>query len=116
MGYKDRKAIAADLKLIYGSATLEEAEMALTAFADKWDSRFPTISQIWLRHWENITPFFAYPSEIRKVIYTTNAIESLNMTLRKVMKNKRIFPLDEAAFKQIYLALQNISKKWTMPI
>ena len=116
MGYKDRKAIAADLKLIYGSATLEEAEMALTAFVDKWDSRFPTISQIWLRHWENITPFFAYPSEIRKVIYTTNAIESLNMTLRKVMKNKRIFPLDEAAFKQIYLALQNISKKWTMPI
>ncbi len=116
VGYKDRKAIAADLKLIYGSATLEEAEMALTAFADKWDSRFPTISQIWLRHWENITPFFAYPSEIRKVIYTTNAIESLNMTLRKVMKNKRIFPSDEAAFKQIYLALQNISKKWTMPI
>jgi putative transposase len=116
VGWKDRKAVATDLKLIYGSATLEEAEMALTTFADKWDKQFPTISPIWLRHWENVTPFFAYPHEIRKVIYTTNAIESLNMTLRKVMKNKRIFPSDDAAFKQIYLALQNISKKWTMPI
>jgi len=116
VGWKERKAVAADLKQIYGSATLDEAEMALTAFADKWDGQFPTISQIWLRHWENVTPFFDYPPEIRKVIYTTNAIESMNMTLRKVMKNKRIFPSDEAAFKQIYLALQNISKKWTMPI
>ena len=116
VGWKERKAVAADLRLIYGSTTLEEAEMALTAFADKWDAQFPTISQIWLRHWENVTPFFGYPPEIRKVIYTTNAIESMNMTLRKVIKNKRIFPSDEAAFKQIYLALQNISKKWTMPI
>ncbi len=116
VGWKERKAVAADLKLIYGSGTLEEAEMALTTFADKWDKQFPTISQIWLRHWENITPFFGYPPEIRKVIYTTNAIESMNMTLRKVMKNKRIFPSDDAAFKQIYLALQNISKKWTLPI
>lgn len=116
VGWKDRKAVAADLKLIYGSATLEEAEMALTAFAEKWDKQFPSISPIWLRHWENVTPFFDYPPEIRKVIYTTNAIESMNMTLRKVMKNKRIFPSDDAAFKQIYLALQNISKKWTLPI
>lgn len=116
VGWKERKAVAADLKLIYGSATLEEAEIALTTFAEKWDKSFPMISQIWLRHWDNIIPFFSYPSEIRKVIYTTNAIESMNMTLRKVMKNKRIFPSDEAAFKQIYLALQNISKKWTMPI
>jgi len=116
VGWKERKSVAADLKLIYGSATLEEAEMALTAFAEKWDKQFPTISQIWLRHWENVIPFFAYPPEIRKVIYTTNAIESLNMTLRKIMKNKRIFPSDDAAFKQIYLALQNISKKWTLPI
>ena len=116
VGWKERKAVAADLKQIYSSATLDEAEMALTAFADKWDTQFPTISKIWLRHWENVTPFFAYPREIRKVIYTTNAIESMNMTLRKVMKNKRIFPSDEAAFKQIYLALQNISKRWTLPI
>jgi len=116
VNWKDRKKLAADLKLIYGSATVDGAETALTAFAEKWDMQYPTISQIWLRHWENITPFFDYPLEIRKVIYTTNAIESLNMTLRKVMKNKRVFPSDDAAFKQIYLALQNISKKWTMPI
>ena len=116
VGWKERKAVAADLKLIYSSATLEEAEMALEIFADKWDTKFPNISQIWRRHWENVNPFFGYPPEIRKVIYTTNAIESLNMTLRKVMKNKRVFPSDDAAFKQIYLALKNISKKWTMPI
>ncbi len=116
VSWKERKRLAADLKQIYGALTLDEAETALTAFAEKWDSQYPTISQIWLRHWENITPFFAYPPEIRKVIYTTNAIESLNMTLRKVMKNRRVFPSDDAAFKQIYLALQNISKKWTMPI
>lgn len=116
VNWKDRKVLAADLKLIYGASTLEEAESALTLFAEKWDEHYPTISQIWFRHWENVTPFFAYPSEIRKVIYTTNAIESLNMTLRKVMKNKRVFPSDDAAFKQIYLAIQNISKKWTLPI
>lgn len=116
VGWKERKEVASDLKLIYGSATIEEAEMALTTFAEKWDKQFPTISQIWFRHWENITPFFAYPPEIRKVIYTTNAIESLNMTLRKVIKNKRMFPSDDAAFKLIYLALQNASKKWTLPI
>jgi putative transposase len=116
VNWKDRKELAADLKRIYGAATVDKAEIALEDFARKWDKQYPTISQIWLRHWENIIPFFAYPPEIRKIIYTTNAIESLNMTLRKVMKNKRVFPSDEAAFKQIYLALQNISKKWTMPI
>jgi putative transposase len=116
VNWKNRKELAADLKRIYGAATVDEAEIALEDFARKWDKQYPTISQIWLRHWDNIIPFFAYPPEIRKIIYTTNAIESLNMTLRKVMKNKRVFPSDEAAFKQIYLALQNISKKWTMPI
>ncbi len=116
VSWKDRKIIAADLKRIYGATTLADAEGALEAFAEKWDKSFPTISPIWRRHWENIIPFFGYPPEIRKVIYTTNAIESMNMTLRKVMKNKRVFPSDEAAFKQIYLALQNIAKKWTMPI
>ena len=116
VNWKERKVLAADLKLIYGSSTLDKAEMALMAFAEKWDAKYPIISQIWQRHWENVIPFFAYPPEIRRVIYTTNAIESLNMTLRKVMKNKRLFPSDEAAFKQIYLALQHISRKWTMPI
>jgi transposase-like protein len=116
VGWKERKTVAADLRQIYGSATVEEAETCLTSFAEKWDAQFPMISQIWFRHWENVIPFFDYPPEIRKVIYTTNAIESMNMTLRKVIKNKRIFPSDDAAFKQIYLALQNISKRWTMPI
>lgn len=116
VSWKERKAVATDLKAIYGAATLEAAEIALDAFAATWDKSLPTISAMWRRHWENVTPFFSYPPEIRKVIYTTNAIESLNMTLRKVMKNKRVFPSDEAAFKQIYLALQNISRKWTMPI
>jgi putative transposase len=116
VGWKERKAVAAGLRQIYSSTTLEEAERALSFFSDNWDKQFPNISQIWLRHWENVTPFFDYPPEIRKVIYTTNAIESMNMTLRKTLKNKRIFPSDEAAFKQIYLALQNISKRWTLPI
>jgi putative transposase len=116
VSWKDRKAVAADLKLIYSASTVDEAEMMIESFGDKWNKQYPTISPIWHRHWGNIIPFFNYPPEIRKVIYTTNAIESLNMTLRKVTKNKRFFPSDEAAFKQIYLALQNISKKWTMPL
>lgn len=116
VGWKDKKAVAADLKAIYGSNTADEAEMALEDFAAKWDDRFPTISKSWRDKWHNITPFFAYSSDIRKAIYTTNAIESINMSLRKVIKNKRVFPSDEAALKQLYLALKNISKKWTMPI
>lgn len=116
VSWKDRKALAADLKAIYGAKTLEEAELALSAFSDKWDTKYPTISQSWLRNWENLTTFFAYPADIRRAIYTTNAIESLNMTLRKVIKNKRVFPSDESVFKLLYLAIHNISKKWTMPI
>lgn len=116
VGWKDRKAVALDLKGIYTAKTVEEAELALSCFSEKWDKQFPSISKSWLTHWENITPFFAYPEEIRRVIYTTNAIESLNMSMRKVLKNKRVFPSDEAALKQLYLALRNISKKWTMPI
>jgi transposase-like protein len=116
VSWKDRKAIAADLRLIYSASTVAAAEQALLEFAEKWDGQYPAISQIWQRHWVNVIPFFDYPPEIRKVIYTTNAIESMNMSLRKVMNNKRCFPSDEAAFKQIYLALQNITKKWTMPI
>lgn len=116
VGWKDRKEVAGDLKKIYSSKTIEEAELSLSFFSEKWDKQFPSISKSWLTHWENITPFFAYPAEIRKVIYTTNAIESVNMSMRKVIKNKRVFPSDEAALKQLYLALKNISKKWTMPI
>lgn len=116
VGWKKRKEVAADLRAIYTAATVEEAELALTTFSTKWDKEFPSISISWQKHWENLTPFFEYPDEIRKVIYTTNAIESLNMSIRKVIKNKRIFPSDDAVLKQLYLALKNISKKWTMPI
>jgi putative transposase len=116
VGYKERKAVIVDLKTIYEASTIEEAELALEAFSNKWDKQFPAISRLWFEKWANITPFFNYPEDIRRVIYTTNAIESLNMTLRKVLKNKRFFPSDEAAFKQLYLGIKNISKKWTMPI
>ncbi len=116
VSWKQRKEVADDLKVIYQSATAEQAELNLTAFAQKWDESHPTISQSWRRNWERIIPFFAYPAEIRKVIYTTNAIESLNMSLRKVTKNRGSFPNDEAMLKLLYLALNNIAKKWTMPI
>lgn len=116
VSYKDRKAVAADLRLVYTASTETEAEQNLMAFAEKWDKQYPTISKSWLSHWTRIIPFFAFPAEIRKAIYTTNAIESMNMTLRKVLKNHRAFPTDESALKVVYLAIQNISKKWTMPI
>lgn len=114
--WKDSKAVTADLKPIYNAATLEEAEIALEAFAEKWDTLYPAISQIWLRHWENVIPIFNYPMEIRKVIYTTNAIESLNRSLRKVIKTKAVFPDEESVFKLMYLAMRNIAKKWQRPI
>jgi len=116
VSYKDRKAVAADLRLVYTASTEAEAEGHLVAFAEKWDQQYPTISKSWMNHWQRIIPFFAFPAEIRKAIYTTNAIESVNMTLRKVLKNHRAFPTDESALKVVYLAIQNISKKWTMPI
>ena len=116
VSYKHRKAVAADLKRIYGANTESEAEQALVEFGEAWDKQYPTISKSWLNHWEKIIPFFAFPHDIRKAIYTTNAIESMNMTLRKVLKNHRSFPTDESVMKVIYLGIQNISKKWTMPI
>ncbi len=116
VSYKDRRAVAADLKTIYSAATATDAEAALMDFAAQWDARYPTISKSWLAHWERIIPFFGFPADIRKAIYTTNAIESLNMTLRKVLRNHRSFPTDESAMKVIYLAIHNLSKKWTMPI
>ena len=90
--WKDSREVAADLKPIYRAATLEEAESALDDFAAKWDDKYSAISQIWIRHWENVVPLFDYPMEIRRVIYTTNAIESLNRSLRKVIKTKAVFP------------------------
>jgi putative transposase len=116
VSYKHRKELAADLKLVYRASTEDEALLNLELFAEKWDKQYPTISRSWQEHWSHIMPMFTFPEEIRRVIYTTNAIESMNMTLRKVTRNHRIFPNDEAAQKVIYLAIQNISKKWTMPI
>lgn len=116
VSWKQRKEVAGDLKVIYQSATAEQAEMELTAFEAKWDKTHPTIGQSWRRNWLQVIPFFAYPADIRKVIYTTNAIESLNMSLRKVTKNRGSFPNDEAMLKLLYLALKNIAKKWTLPI
>lgn len=116
VGWKERKTVAADLRGIYTADTIEAAELALTSFCEKWDKKFPAISKSWLTHWSHITPIFDYSKEIRKIIYTTNAIESLNSSLRKVIKNKRVFPSDDAALKLLYLALQNISKKWTMAL
>lgn len=116
INWKTRKIIASDLKTIYTANTLEEAELALEGFSEKWDDQYPFISKSWKSKWANIIPFFNYPPEIRKVVYTTNAIESINMSLRKVIKNKRVFPSDEAALKQLYLAMKNITKKWSMPV
>ena len=111
-----RSEVAADLKRIYTCSTVDEAEQRLADFEDKWDASYLPISQSWRRNWPRIIPFFDYPPEIRKVIYTTNAIESINMSLRKVIKTRSSFPTDEAVTKLFYLALKNISKKWTMPI
>jgi putative transposase len=116
VSWKQRKAVAADLQLIYRASTAEDAYFKLEAFAEKWDGAYPTISQMWRRNWEHLTPFFAYPADIRKVIYTTNAIESLNMSLRKVIKTRGSFPNPEAALKLLFLALEHIAKKWTMPV
>ena len=116
VGWKQRKEVAADLRTVYTAATEAEAERRLAEFAEKWDDRFPMIARSWRANWSRVIPFFAHPPEIRKVIYTTNAIESLNMSLRKVTKTRSSFPNDEAVLKLLYLALRNIAKKWTMPI
>ena len=113
---RQRTEVAADLRRIYQSATAEQAEMELETFAAKWDKTHPTISRSWRRNWDQIIPFFAYPPDIKKVIYTTNTIESLNMSLRKVTKSRGSFPNDDAMLKLLYLALNNIVKKWTRPI
>jgi putative transposase len=116
VNWKQRKEVARDLKTIYTSATDTEAEQRLTEFSAKWDAKYPMIAKSWRSNWTRVIPFFAHPLEIRRVIYTTNAIESLNMSLRKVTKTRSSFPNDEAVFKLLYLALRNIARKWTMPV
>jgi len=116
VSWKERKAVAADLKTIYGAATAEAAEQALEAFETKWQARFPSIVRSWRSNWTNIIPFFSYPPAIRKVIYTTNAIESLQASLRQVTRNRGAFPNPESVRKILYLAMERISKKWKRPI
>lgn len=115
VSYKDRKAVASDLKKIYTAATSELAEAALDDFAKTWDSKYPVISKSWRNRWLEVIPFLKFSPEIRNSIYTTNAIESVNYTLQKVIRHRQSFPNDEAALKLIFMALNNISKKWTMP-
>ncbi len=116
VSYQERKQVAADLKLIYAATTAEEALFQLELFAEKWDKRYPLIAKSWRANWARIEPMFGFPEEIRRAIYTTNVIESLNMSLRKVTKTRAAFPSEEAAFKLLWLGLRNIEKKWTMPI
>jgi len=114
--WKDYKAVTADLKRIYKSATEDEALLELEKFSDRWDEKYPQISRSWRNHWPNLNTLFGYPEDIRRAIYTTNAIESLNSVIRKVIKKRKLFPTDDSAMKVIYLAVQQASKKWTMPI
>lgn len=116
VSWKDRKKAVSDLKKVYQAPTEEQAQAALTEFEGIWGERYPMIGKSWRNNWTRLRPFFAYPPEIRRAIYTTNAIESLNNGLRKVTKNRGAFPSDEAAIKLLYMALRNIMKKWTMPI
>jgi transposase-like protein len=113
---KDSRFVAADLKAIYRAAHAEEAEEALEQFAEKWDSKYPTISKQWRLRWADIVAMFEFPPEIRKAIYTTNAIESVNSVIRKFTRNRKQYPNADSALKLIYLAISEAAKKWTMPI
>lgn len=116
VSWKDRKAVVAGLKAIYQSVTSIEAEQELEKFSEQWDKQYPSISASWRKHWVNLIAFFDYPDEIRKVIYTTNAIESLNSMIRKAVERRKLFPNNDSAMKVIYLAINQAAKKWTMPI
>jgi len=116
VGWKERKAVARELKVIYTAPTVEAAEQALDAFEAEYGERYPMVVKTWRSRWENVIPFFAYPDPIRKVIYTTNAIESINAQLRKVTRKRGAFPTDDSVRKVLYLALQRASKKWNRPV
>lgn len=116
VSYRDRKELVADLKPVYTAVTEDVGLLALDEFAQKWNKQYPHIAKSWYNNWDNLAVFFQYPPEIRRAIYTTNAIESLNSQLRKVTKNKRSFPNDDAVLKTLFLAIDYIEKKWTMPI
>jgi putative transposase len=112
VNWKERKQVAADLKPIYRAATAEQAELELAAFAGKWGDKYGAIVKQWRENWQRVIPFFAFPEEMRRVVYTTNGVESLHMSMRKIIKNRGSFPNEEAAMKLLYLALKNVVKKW----
>ena len=116
VSWKERKAVSRDLRAIYRAPTLEAAEQALDAFEERWDARFPMIGRKWRANWTNLTPFFDYPHEIRKVMYTTNAIEAINAQLRKVTKKRGAFPTPDSVRKVLYLAIMKASRRWTRPV
>lgn len=113
VSYKDLKALMADLKAVYAAVDEDAALMALDTFSEHWDKKYPTISQSWRANWANLSTYFKFPQELRRLIYTTNAIEGFNRQLRKVTKAKSVFPTDESLFKMLYLAMIDITKKWT---
>ena len=110
--HRDRKAVARDLKAVYSAPTAETAEHELNQFAEKWSNNYKAIETLWRRNWARVIPFFAFPPEVRRIIYTTNAVESLNMSMRKIIKMRASFPSEQAALKLLYLALKNVSAKW----
>ncbi len=114
--WTDKKAIAADLTAIYGADTIEIAEANFEHFDEEWGDKYPHVVKSWRSNWESLTVFFNYPKDIRKAIYTTNAIESLNSVIRTAVNKRKVFPSGQAAFKVVYLATQQASKKWSMPI
>jgi transposase-like protein len=116
VSYKDLKKVCADLKAVYSAASEEAGRKALEDFGKVWNEKYPMICQSWDHHWDDLSEFFRYAPEIRRAIYTTNAVESLNYQLRKVTKNRLSFSTDDAIFKILYLAIRNASEKWTMPI
>jgi putative transposase len=116
VAWKERKAFAADLKQIYGAVSRDGARHALDAFKQKWNSKYGYAITSWENNWEALTAYFDFPLEIRKIIYTTNVIESVNSGIRKFTKAKNLFPDDQAALKAVYLSVMNLQKKWTMPI
>ena len=114
--WKDKKAFTADMKHIYNAPTEPAAKAALEDFAEKWESKYSYAIKSWRDNWDELTIFFEFPVEIRKIIYTTNLIENLNGKIRKYTKNKLSFPTDDAVKKSVYLALKEATKKWSMPI
>jgi putative transposase len=114
--YKDRKSVCADLKKIYGAVNIDDAEYAKEKFREKWDKKYPSIMRSWDTNWAELSTFFQYPEEIRKLIYTTNAVEGYHRMVRKYTKSKAIFPTDDSIRKVVYLSVKEISKKWSLPV